>query len=233
MANLTPTEWRIEPYGEQGCMIYLGDSINDQHPKQIKQLVQRLQPTLTKGLILEVIPSYCSLLLLYNVKRIDFTQCQRLAQQALAQLTHETDNAATRTHLLPVCYHPKLAPDLVSMAQHKALSVTQLIQQHSQIPYQVHALGFSPAFAYLGTLPPSLSIPRHANPRLKVPAGSLGIADQQTAIYPTEGPGGWQLIGRTPIDLSLNQPSNLERFQVGDRVRFIPISLAAFDALQN
>jgi KipI family sensor histidine kinase inhibitor len=142
--------------------------------------------------------------------------------------THYDPSAAV---ILPVLYHPSVAPDLEWLADEKGLSIDDVIALHSETTYFAYATGFAPGFCYLGTLPHQLVTPRLATPRNKVPAGSVAIADLQTAVYPCESPGGWRLIGQCPqplFDLN-NTPANL--LSVGDTVRFEPMSEADFYAM--
>ena len=142
--------------------------------------------------------------------------------------THYDPSAAV---ILPVLYHPSVAPDLEWLADEKGLSIDDVIALHSETTYFAYATGFAPGFCYLGTLPHQLVTPRLATPRNKVPAGSVAIADLQTAVYPCESPGGWRLIGQCPqplFDLN-NTPANL--LSVGDTVRFEPVSEADFYAM--
>lgn len=130
---------------------------------------------------------------------------------------------------VPVCYDKTLAPDLEALAKRCGLSTQEVIERHAGSRYIAQLIGFLPGFAYLGGLDPTLATPRLATPRPKVPAGSLGIAGMQCAVYPTSSPGGWNLIGRSPLrffDPSRNPPGTIE---LGDEVRFVPISLEEFE----
>ena len=132
-----------------------------------------------------------------------------------------------------MCYGGDLGPDLPSVAAFARLSPDEVVGAHAALDYRVFMLGFVPGFAYMGTLDSRIAAPRHPTPRLRVPAGSVGIAGQQTGIYPMETPGGWQLVGRTPI-----RPFDLSRpvpflFKAGDRVRFVPIARAEFERLSH
>ncbi|WP_019896275.1 5-oxoprolinase subunit PxpB [Hydrogenovibrio halophilus] len=208
-------------------------------PQRIRAFRQRLQQAFPAGTFVNLVPAYASLWL----------QCD-LTQTTLASITHRLDSLLQapvydheilenenpdngRLIELPVCYDPAFGFDLKALADAKNTTPQALAQRHAEQTYQVHAIGFSPGFAYLGQLPEDLAAPRHAEPRLTVPAGSVAIADRQTAVYPIDTPAGWQIIGRTPLDFSLNNPDNLDRFQVGDRVRFQPIDRATFDRIQS
>jgi inhibitor of KinA len=154
----------------------------------------------------------------------------------LEQLIHETaTSAAEESRLIevPICYDGEFGPDLHDVAQHASLSADDVIARHLGSEYLVAMLGFSPGFPYLRGLPPELAAPRRATPRLKIPAGSVGIAGTQTGIYPQATPGGWQLIGRTPTRLFALDQTPPVLLQPGDRVRFRRIDAAEYAGLQD
>jgi inhibitor of KinA len=134
---------------------------------------------------------------------------------------------------LPVCYGGEFGPDLGEVAGHCGLSEPEVIARHSGAEYRVYMLGFAPGFAYLGGLDPAIAAPRRQTPRLKVPAGSVGIAGLQTGIYPLETPGGWQIIGRSPQRLFRPGQEEPCLLKPGDRLRFVPIDLAAYRAISE
>jgi KipI family sensor histidine kinase inhibitor len=125
---------------------------------------------------------------------------------------------------IPVYYGFETGLDLERLLAEKNISLDEFIQLHSSNEYLVHAIGFSPVFAFLGEVDIRIQAPRLATPRIKIPAGSVGIADSQTAVYPSDSSGGWNIIGRTLLDLSLDKPENLEKFKTGDRVKFYSIT---------
>lgn len=184
----------------------------------------------------DLVPAYNSLALVFDPWQVhkNFQAAspslwvKTWAEKILHQLP-AAPQQASRQLKVPVCYDPELAPDLVPVAQQLGLSLNELVALHSQNTYQVCFLGFLPGFPYMATTPPALRLPRQATPRTKVPAGSVGLAEWQTGIYPLEAPGGWQIIGRTPwviFDPSREHPC---LFQAGDQVVFEPIDRAAFD----
>ena len=174
----------------------------------------------------------------YATLTLFFKPLQFQRDRVEAWLLEQVDLTKSDTHydpsaavILPVLYHPSVAPDLEWLADEKGLSIDDVIALHSETTYFAYATGFAPGFCYLGTLPHQLVTPRLATPRNKVPAGSVAIADLQTAVYPCESPGGWRLIGQCPqplFDLN-NTPANL--LSVGDTVRFEPMSEADFHAM--
>jgi KipI family sensor histidine kinase inhibitor len=153
---------------------------------------------------------------------------------AIEKLLDAVGGAAAQARLwrIPACYAQSHAPDLAEVARRTGLAETEVVRLHAQTCFHVYMIGFSLGFPYMGDLPPSLALPRQEDPRVNVPPGSIAIAAGMTAIYPTESPGGWHLIGATPIslfDLRWPRPALLSP---GDKVRFEPISAAEFDAIR-
>ena len=183
------------------------------------------------GILTDSVIGYATLTLFFKPLQFqrDRVEAWLLAQVDLTKSDTHCDPSAAI--ILPVLYHPSVAPDLEWLADEKGLSIDDVIALHSETTYFAYATGFAPGFCYLGTLPSQLVTPRLATPRNKVPAGSVAIADLQTAVYPCESPGGWRLIGQCPqplFDLN-NTPANL--LSVGDTVRFEPMSEADFYAM--
>lgn len=143
---------------------------------------------------------------------------------------HFNENTTTigKTVDIPVCYGGAFGPDIQVVAEHNRLTPEKVIKLHTEGEYLVHMIGFSPGFPYLGGLTEKLATPRRKTPRLKIPAGSVGIAGQQTGVYPLESPGGWQIIGRTPLALFRPHHDSPSLLAAGDRVRFFPISSDEF-----
>ncbi len=174
-------------------------------------------------------PAYASLLIEYDPRLTDEEELLRKLTLRLEQdLTAES--AEARHIEIPICYGAEHGPDLEPLAQARGLSVEEVVERHSQAEYRVAFLGFQPGFPYLIGLPPELASPRLASPRLNVPTGSVGIAGNQTGIYPQRSPGGWQLIGRTPLALFHADRFPPTLLEVGDRVTFRPISIEAFQS---
>jgi KipI family sensor histidine kinase inhibitor len=182
----------------------------------------------------DVVPGYASLALHWDPWAV---LDRRALQETLTALLADSDDAEapdpgqTDCVEVPVCYHPALAPDLLSAAQRLQMEPATLAARHAQPCYQVALLGFAPGFPYLLGMDPALALPRHAQPRPRVAAGSVGIAGQQTGIYPGQSPGGWQIIGRTPwwlFDAHAKPPA---RLRPGQRLRFQSISLQQFESL--
>jgi inhibitor of KinA len=179
--------------------------------------------------VVDVVPAYFSVAVYHDPARIGVGELQ----QRLAALPHNPSSAAAvgRLHVIPCCYD--LGPDLDRVAAQTRLRPSQLIELHAGSEYAVYAIGFCPGFPYLGYLPEALAgVPRLPSPRLRVPPGSVGLTGRQTGIYPLERPGGWNLIGQTPLEL-VNVADGYFPLRAGDRVRFAPIDQREFERLKG
>lgn len=177
--------------------------------------------------IVETVPTYCALLVIFEPHRISADRLRDILV-ALARAIPDAPAAeAGRTVTVPVRYGGEDGPDLAAVAAHTGLTPEQIIRRHAGATYTVAMLGFAPGFAYLLGLPPELAAPRLPTPRLHVPPGSVGIAGEQTGVYTIGTPGGWCIIGRTPLPLF--DPAEVEPFRLstGDRVRFVPLPAPA------
>lgn len=175
-------------------------------------------------------PGYASLLIDFDSLRLSHDQLAAHVQN-LIDAESGANVASSPAVEIPVCYHAEFGPDLGDVAAHNNISIDEVIRLHASATYLVYFLGFSPGFAYMGGLPETLRTPRLATPRTRVVAGSVGIAGEQTGIYPIDSAGGWRLVGRTPVpmfDASANRPT---RLLPGDMVRFIPITRSSFEDL--
>jgi len=174
------------------------------------------------------IPAYCSLTVGYDSLAIDYTSlCKKIKQLTLKNANHKTDSSG-RTLTIPVCYEEPFALDFNILTEQTQLSREAIIELHTSTSFQVYMLGFIPGFAYMGKLPESLFCTRKNNPRLRVPAGSVGLAGYQTGIYPISSPGGWQIIGKTPIAIFEPKKEEPFLFKAGDTIQFESISSATF-----
>lgn len=216
--------------GGQALIAYLhGDD-----PEAVSRRVQTLAAALEQGLgdlLVDLVPSYASLLVSYDALRTDHYQLsRRIRALARAGGAASTGAAAERGRLLevPTYYAPESGADLEVVAAHGGLAVGELIALHSGREYRVYAIGFAPGFAYLGSVDPRLAMPRLSTPRQRVPRGAVAIADRQTAIYPADSPGGWHLIGRTALRMFDPAADPPVPVRVGDRVRFRPVSRADY-----
>lgn len=206
-----------------------GQALDANTPAHIRQLAQWCQQ-LCGDAVQEIVPSYHTLLLAFSpyhqrwpaiIDELE-TACKRW-QTELSQ----PQQLVGRLLQLPVWYHSNVAPDLASVAHQHQLTMSQVAELHCSLDYPVYAVGFTPGFAYLGFVDVQLQTARHATPRVSVPAGSVAIADRQTAVYPAATPGGWNIIGQCPI------PLPHDWCQVGDKVRFVPVAETEFQQLRQ
>jgi len=180
----------------------------------------------------DVVPTYRSVAVYFDPLAISHAQLTA-AIEGIAEEVPAGDQSPGRRIRVPVCYGGEHGPDLAAVASFARVSEEEVVKLHSQTPYRVMMLGFTPGFAYMGTVDARIAAPRLQTPRLTVPRGSVGIAKEQTGIYPADTPGGWQIIGRTPLrpfDLSRADPFLLHS---GDDVQFVPITAAEFDAVAS
>ena len=211
---------RFEPAGAEALLLVVAEQPDASLPLRIAQLAERIRAELGP-LLTDLVPGWTSLLLHYDLLRTDhLALAERLAPLLQQWLQADPASTAGTLHEIPVWY---AGADLAEVAQSCGLTVERVIELHSAVEYRVGAIGFAPGFAYLGELPEALLLPRRASPRTQVPAGSLAIAERQTAIYPQASPGGWHLLGLCPwqlFDAGRNPPCPLA---LGDRVRFIAV----------
>lgn len=225
---------RVEPMGDRALLVVLGEGIDAQVNDQVHGLVSTIRKSGLPG-ILDLVGAYATVTVHYepSIWAGQGTPPHEAVTSEILRLWKETGASSLRPSRLveiPVCYGGDFGPDLEEVAHHCGLSPKAVITRHSSSAYRVFMLGFAPGFAYLGGLDPTLATPRRETPRLKVPAGSVGIAGAQTGIYPLDTPGGWRIIGRTPLKLfdpSLEEPCLLGP---GDRLLFSPIDEATFHA---
>ena len=184
-----------------------------------------------------IVPSAAGVLIEFDARRMDLQDARVRIESLLEQfeaergVSVESLDVDAPTIMIPVCYDEQVAPDLAWVAERVGCSQDAVIERHSGCAYQVMSMGFMPGFGYLGSLEESLRLARRATPRTRVPAGSVAIAEDMTAVYPYQSAGGWHLIGRTPVCLFDPQRDEPATLRLGDRVRFEPITLAAFHEL--
>ena len=215
--------------GENAMMLYLGTETSPEVSARVQAAASAVESSLGEDLV-DLVPSYASLLIVYNPMTTDHLSVAHRVHQCLDALqeTQATDGGSV---VLPVYYHPEAGEDLEDLAERASLSVDEVIAIHSGTEYRVYAIGFAPGFAYLGQVDERIAAPRLSTPRQKVPRGAVAIADRQTAVYPAVSPGGWNLIGRCPVRMFDPAANPTMPVSVGDRVRFEPIDRDRFLAL--
>ena len=219
---------RILPCGDTGISVEFDDVIDPRVNAEVRRLFRTLRTAQPAG-ILDLIPTYRALFIEYDPCDCSFERLVLLVEAAVRGDAEASVPDAPVIEI-PVCYGGEYGPDLDEVAAYHQMSVEEVIELHRRPVYTVYMLGFTPGFPYLGGLDERLVTPRKKKPRLRVPAGSVGIADRQTGIYSADSPGGWQIIGRTSV--TLFDPARAEPFlfKAGDRVQFNPVSKEAFES---
>lgn len=225
--------YRIQVAGEGAFVIYFDNlergKVSPAIAARVHQAKVAIEASLGKVLI-DLIPSYASLLVVFDPLVSDSYWIKSQIRVSLA-MNSQTHSSYSNQVELPVYYGPEVAIDLPRIAKITGLPFEQIIQLHSDTVYTVYAIGFAPGFGYLGEVPAQLSVPRIDTPRAKVKKGSVAIAEQQTAVYPADSPGGWNIIGSCPLDMFNTALSTPTLFTVGDRIKFVPIDKQEFVAL--
>ena len=224
---MTSTKYSISVAGENALIVYFGDQPSASIAQQIAQTTAYLRQSIGE-LLIDLVPSYASLLVIYNPLQTDHLHIRAAIRIALNEASTKQQQSQGALITLPVYYSAESGPDLQSLADRKGLSVADVIAIHQQTEYRVYAIGFAPGFAYLGEVDQRIACPRLATPRQKVPAGAVAIADRQTAVYPAPSPGGWNLIGLCSEPMFDPNAEPTMPVQVGDRVRFKAISREQF-----
>jgi inhibitor of KinA len=241
-AGSEPGAAEIVPLGDSAIVVRLGESIHPDTHRRVRQLADYLERYPFDGMI-EYVPAFTTVTIYYdgwslvNAHSEDGAGTKEptpydLAVSLVKRILLEMDDASAepaRIVDIPVCYGGEWGPDLESVAAYHGLTPEEVIEIHTSADYLVYMLGFAPGFAYLGGLSPRIATPRRQTPRLTIPAGTVGIAGDQTGVYPIDTPGGWQLIGRTPLPLFLPERMPPTLMKAGDIVRFHPISRSEFE----
>lgn len=217
---------RIEVVAIDCLMVRLFDLIAEANMPWMLAATERLRNGFGPALV-DLVPSYTALMVHYDLTALTPAQARALIDQALTDLQPQAQGSG-QCHVLPVWYDLSVGPELALLSQRSGLAVEEVIRRHSAHEYQVFALGFAPGFAFMGLVDEILATPRLNTPRKRVAAGSVGIAERQTAAYPVVSPGGWNLIGRTPAKLFDRERDGYSLMQPGDTVRFAPVSHAEF-----
>ena len=217
---------RFQAASDQSLLVYLGEEIGAAAHERVVWLLRLLQRKPIKWLR-NIQPAYCSLLITFDTAAVDHAE----VQAKILELEHRAKTlpaANPRLVEVPVCYGGEFGPDLDWVAEQRGLPAEKVVELHIAPTYHAYFLGFAPGFAYLGDLAEEIAVPRLETPRKEVPAGSVGIAGRQTAIYPFGTPGGWRLIGRTQAEIFRKDREPMGLIEIGDQVRFRPITRAEY-----
>ncbi|MCP4469785.1 MAG: 5-oxoprolinase subunit PxpB [Gammaproteobacteria bacterium] len=217
---------KIEIAGQNAFIVYFGEQASATVSAQIQAAVTNIVDSMADCLI-DLVPSYASLLVIFDLDRSEPFAVRRKLRDALANLDG-VDTSTGELVTLPVYYSLESGPDLEIIAERGNISVEDVIDIHQQQEYRVYAIGFAPGFAYLGEVDERIAAPRLATPRQKVPRGAVAIADRQTAVYPAVSPGGWNLIGLCPTRMFDPNRNPGMPVKVGDRIRFNAITREQF-----
>ena len=220
---------RIVAAGDSTLVVEFEARIDPAVNERAIQLAERIRAAAIAG-VRDVVPTYRSVAVCFDPLHTKY-------DHLLERLQHEAGRDDERSQeqrpplRVPVCYGGELGPDLDGVARQAKMPPEQVVAVHSSQTYRVFMLGFLPGFAYMGLVDPRIAAPRHPTPRLRVSKGSVGIAGQQTGIYPADTPGGWQLLGRTPVQpFDINRPSPF-LFMAGDAVQFVPVDRDEYERL--
>jgi KipI family sensor histidine kinase inhibitor len=216
----------IHSAGEDALIVYLGEGTSPEVSARVQAAGAAIAGSLGEDLV-DLVPSFASILVLYDMDRTDHLSVRQRIHRALDALETSCDGEG-KLVTLPVYYAPDVGPDLEELALRSGLDIEAVIRIHSETEYRVYAIGFAPGFAYLGQVDERIASPRLATPRQKVPRGAVGIADRQTAVYPAPSPGGWNLIGRCPQRMFDPAAKPIMPVSVGDRVLFEPVTKQQF-----
>jgi KipI family sensor histidine kinase inhibitor len=212
----------LSRYGEDGIRVLFGNVIDLAVHEKVRRFYFLIR-SLQRPDIIDVIPSFRSCLIHFDLRRITYERLSALIREAAQQTLSDSALPDPVTHDIPVSYGGKDGLDLAFVSSHTGLSEEEVVALHTGVEYTVFAVGFVPGFPYLGTLDARLHAPRLETPRIRIPAGSVGIAQLQTGIYPFASPAGWQIIGRTDAPLFNPGKEPYSLLQIGDKVKFIQI----------
>ena len=233
--------WKIYTLGDHAIVFALDEKVD---PKIIHQIMSLHHLILSKNMngILDSIPSYHTLTIIYNATQFFtspihteaqlFSFANTIINEAIEVVASCINDDSTITKI-PVCYESEYALDIQNMSIQKNISIKEIVQIHTAKIYEVYSIGFLPGFAYMGIVDEPIQMLRHEKPRAQVLAGSVGIAGVQTGIYPSNSPGGWQIIGRTPLKIFDPNPKVLAKFNVGDQIQFYAITKSEFEKLNE
>lgn len=217
---------RILTAGDSSLLVEFGKEISPDINRKIAATVQLMKEQHIEGVV-DIIPAFCSLLINYDPRVIRYEEMKQRMQD-LIKVDAKAEAGRKRVFEIPVCYGGEYGPDIANIAKNAGLSEKEVIEIHSSRDYLIYMLGFLPGFTYLGGLDERIHTPRLATPRIKINAGSVGIGGSQTGIYPLDSPGGWQLMGMTPVKTYDPEREIPILVEAGDYIRFVPVTEAEY-----
>ena len=222
---------RILPTGDRALTVEFGNEIDEHINARLMGFISYLSDERIKG-IEEFVPSFRAVLIHYNPAILSYSAMEKIVKKALEAPLHE-NTRHKRIVKIPVCYDKQYGPDIEDVAKHAGMSVDEVIKIHTATPYLVYMLGFQPGFPYLGGLDERIHTPRLETPRIKLEAGSVGIGGGQTGLYPMESPGGWRIIGVTPVRCYNPEKDKPIPYMAGDHIKFESITAEEFEELRR
>jgi inhibitor of KinA len=229
----TKSLWQVHLLGDHAVLFSLPEQISHEISFEVHRLNLFLQSQ-QLNFVKDIIPSYHTIVVVYDILQIpkDVKKYfESLIHHAYLDTPKLTETKKSKIIEIPVCYDIAFGIDLENISRIKNISIEQIIQTHCNTMYDVYAIGFLPGFTYMGIVDEKIQMPRHQTPRKLVAAGSVGIAGMQTGIYPIDSPGGWQIIGKTPIKMFTR--AHLSFCNVGDVIQFKPIDMTTFNQLNE
>ena len=212
--------------GDSAMTVQFSDTMNESVNRRIRHLAAEIEKGSVKG-VRECVPTFCSVTVYFDPSLTRYSRVEKAVKKINAAY-REGKTEKGRVFLIPVCYEDEFAPDMEDLCAHSGLTREEVISIHTGRDYLIYMLGFLPGFPYLGGMDKRIEAPRLDTPRTSIPAGAVGIGGKQTGIYPLASPGGWRLIGRTPVKVYDPDRETPILYKAGDYIRFFPITPEEF-----